>query len=152
LAAAIVAVTAAADQREPFDYNPLYPACLEDDDCLKVHHLPDYACFRYFCYPWKAALKSSTAGQNQAELGPLKACGRRLPACEAPHECLHHPLRRQVPVSVCAPPEAAARCDRHEDCEGDLGGRCCNSRCCTEGYFQKLGELECNNDEACQVR
>jgi hypothetical protein len=130
-----------------------YPACIDDTDCIKTHRLKDddYACFQYFCYPWK----------NKD--GPLKLCQRDKDCASGTRgaggggrqvqqaECVRHYDRRAVTSGVCM--AEVVECGQHEECGQNSSGnkKCCNGYCCSDKYYEAMQELPCQSDDFCQV-
>ncbi len=128
----------------------LYPACLTDDDCKSYHRKRDHVCYQFFCYPWKSeAVDADTAASR-----PLKTC-RKDKECggaaagDADVECFRHSDLRRVTNGLCLAPNR--KCKAHEECV-NKGGKCCNSYCCNQEYFDELKKLPCTADLGCQVR
>ncbi len=121
-----------------------FPACVDDSDCRR---LESHVCFQYFCYPWQPpkALASD-------EPLPLELC-RMDKDCRvkngAKQRCFKHHDKRKITSGICIPSEDT--CTSHKECEGK-GGKCCNSYCCNEVYFEAIGRLPCVSNEGCRVR
>ena len=121
-----------------------YPACIEDNDCRR---LENHVCFQYFCYPWQ--IVSSVATDEPL---PLDLC-RSPKDCRKKgaekQDCFRHHDKRKVTSGICTP--STDTCSEHEDCE-DKGGKCCNSYCCNEVYYEAIKNLPCVSNEGCQVK
>ena len=115
-------------------------ACIDDSDCRKLGEGSKYACFGYFCYPWKD--HSGVAASEKRDL-----C-RRSSDCKRPgQQCQRHQDRRKIKKGLCM--SEVTDCDTQADCPGGYGG-CCNGYCCEERYFQQYKALPCFTHLGCQ--
>jgi len=120
-----------------------FPACFEDNDCRK---LDSHACFQYFCYPWQSPKELDEEPLPLALCRTDKDCGLKDGARR--QKCFKHHDKRKITSGICIP--SVDDCSSHEDCE-EKGGKCCNSYCCNEAYFEAIQKLPCVSNEGCQV-
>jgi len=122
-----------------------FPACLEDNDCRR---LESHVCFQYFCYPWQAPRTLASAEPLPLDLCRMdKDCGIKNGVKQ---RCFKHHDKRKITSGICIPIGSEKTCISHEECE-EKGGKCCNSYCCNEVYFNAIQKLPCSSNEGCQV-
>ena len=121
-----------------------YPACIEDNDCRR---LDNHVCFQYFCYPWQTV--SSVAATDPLILDLCRSNKDCPKKGGQKQECFRHHDKRKITSGICIP--STDTCSEHEDCEGK-GGKCCNTYCCNEPYYDAIMDLPCVSNEGCQVK
>eukprot|EP00096_Caligus_rogercresseyi_P001475 TRINITY_DN1239_c0_g1_i1.p1 TRINITY_DN1239_c0_g1~~TRINITY_DN1239_c0_g1_i1.p1 ORF type:complete len:220 (+),score=41.58 TRINITY_DN1239_c0_g1_i1:494-1153(+) len=114
------------------------PVCLDDSDC--VQHGNKYACFKYFCYPWK---DDSDVGEPYRR----QTC-REDSECSEDHVCFRHHDIRSINRGLCLDNILLEDCEIESDCGPGFG--CCGGLCCEMEYHMRFADLPCVSDLGCQ--